>query len=620
MTHCPLSESLYRWVPWKRHLPVVMAICGGVVFSLVAFAAVRWWESRGIETAFRMAAEDRSSAVKGAFETEVAMLELICSAMTTTDRVQRDGYRELLTPFLSHAHSIQAVEWVPRVPESQRLEFETAARQDGHGGFQITELNSHGELVRASQRSEYFPVYLIGPRPGDAAVFGLDLACEPTRFDVLCRARDTGDAVASERMAFVQDTQTQFGFLVLLPVYTRGTPPRSIEDRRNRLRGFVVGVFRPGDMIEAALGQLQPEGVDVCLYDPSASADRRPFDFHASRARSHNDAATSADRLYDPKGMHHLATLDVAGHPWTIVCLPTPDFVAARRTWWSWNVLAVGLAFTGVLAAYLRLNIDRRAHAERLLAEKRRYAQEWEEKVHEQTLDIRRAEEEVIYRLVSASQWRDEETGTHIRRSGLFSEALAKAAGWGTAEAEVLRQAAPMHDVGKIGIPDAILRKPGKLTPEEFEVMKTHTVIGALILEGSSVPLLQMAREIALNHHERWDGDGYPAGLAGQNIPESARIVAIADVYDALTHDRVYRPALPRDEALTIMQQGMGTHFDPRLLAHFLAILPEIDRIARQYPDKSLGVKPARQPFAPLWPDQSPVDSVLLAVQALVAE
>ena len=195
--------------------------------------------------------------------------------------------------------------------------------------------------------------------------------------------------------------------------------------------------------------------------------------------------------------MHHLARLDVAGHPWTIVCLPTPDFVAARRTWWSWGVLAVGLAFTALLAAHLRLSIDRRAYAERSLVERRRYARELEEKVREQTEDIRRAQEEVIYRLVAASQWRDEETGMHIRRTGLMSEVLAKAAGWSAAEADVIRQAAPMHDVGKIGIPDAVLRKPGKLTPEEFEVMKTHTLIGAEMLADSDVPMLQMAREIA---------------------------------------------------------------------------------------------------------------------------
>jgi len=146
-----------------------------------------------------------------------------------------------------------------------------------------------------------------------------------------------------------------------------------------------------------------------------------------------------------------------------------------------------------------------------------------------------------------------------------------------------------LHDIGKIGIPDAILRKPGKLTPEEFEVMKTHTRIGADILAGSNVPLLQMAREIALNHHERWDGQGYPRGLAGKAIPESARITAIVDVYDALTHDRVYRPAMAEPEVLAIMQQGTGTQFDPLLMTLFFLHLSEIRRIAKEHPDDSRG-------------------------------
>jgi putative two-component system response regulator len=143
-----------------------------------------------------------------------------------------------------------------------------------------------------------------------------------------------------------------------------------------------------------------------------------------------------------------------------------------------------------------------------------------------------------------------------------------------------------MHDIGKIGIPDAILRKPGRLTAEEFEIMKTHTVIGEEILAGSKSPMLQMAQEIALAHHERWDGTGYPKGLAGPEIPESARVVAIVDVYDALTHDRVYRPASPEEDALTILQRGQGTHFDPALLPLFFSVLPEIDRIAEENPDE----------------------------------
>ncbi len=210
-----------------------------------------------------------------------------------------------------------------------------------------------------------------------------------------------------------------------------------------------------------------------------------------------------------------------------------------------------------------------------------------EQRVREHTVSIRRAHEETVHRLVSASMWRDEETGMHVRRTGLLSELLATAVGWSAAEAEQIRLAAPMHDVGKIGIPDAILCKAGKLSADEFEIVKRHTLIGAEMLAGSGGPILQMAEAIALNHHERWDGRGYPSGLVRHAIPESARIVSIVDVYDALTHDRVYRPALPQEEALQIMQQGEGTQFDPLLMATFFSQLSDISRVALENPDEA---------------------------------
>jgi putative two-component system response regulator len=144
-----------------------------------------------------------------------------------------------------------------------------------------------------------------------------------------------------------------------------------------------------------------------------------------------------------------------------------------------------------------------------------------------------------------------------------------------------------MHDVGKIGVSDTILLKPGKLTAQEFEAMKKHTEIGAKILDGSDVPLLKMAHEIACWHHEKWDGSGYPRCLAGRDIPECARIAAIADVYDALSHNRVYRAALPEDQVLSIMTEGRNKHFDPDLFDCFLKVLEEFREIRRIVAEQS---------------------------------
>jgi putative two-component system response regulator len=223
----------------------------------------------------------------------------------------------------------------------------------------------------------------------------------------------------------------------------------------------------------------------------------------------------------------------------------------------------------------------------RLVIENRQYMRNLENQVREQTGTIRRAHEETIHRLVTASLFRDEETGAHIRRAGLYSELLAATAGWNSERVDQIRLAAPMHDVGKIGIPDAILRKPGKLTTEEFAIMQTHTVLGANMLSGSASPVLQMAQEIALCHHERWDGNGYHLGLAGCAIPEAARMVAIVDMYDALSHDRVYRKALEEPEVLQMMVDARGSHFEPRLLDIFMSQLPEMRAIAQAEPDEA---------------------------------
>lgn len=237
---------------------------------------------------------------------------------------------------------------------------------------------------------------------------------------------------------------------------------------------------------------------------------------------------------------------------------------------------AYGYLLKPVEREELLCQIERALEHNRLVVENREYTNLLEWKVREQTRHIRLAHEETIQRLVTACMFRDDETGGHIKRTGLASALVAQAAGWSTEMVELIQLAAPMHDVGKVGVPDAILRKPGKLTPEEFRIMQQHTVIGADMLSGSLSPVLQMAEQIAHFHHERWDGTGYPNRLAGEDIPKAARILAIIDVYDALTHDRVYRQALPEEQVLQIIEAGRGTHFDPGVVRAFFEALPGI--------------------------------------------
>jgi CHASE2 domain-containing sensor protein len=202
---------------------------------------------------------------------------------------------------------------------------------------------------------------------------------------------------------------------------------------------------------------------------------------------------------------------------------------------------------------------------------------ELENAVRERTAELHETQLEVVRRLARAADWRDEDTGEHVERIGLMAERLGDAAGMTAEEAETLRHAAVLHDIGKIGVPDRVLLKPGKLDDEEWEIMKTHAEIGASMLAGSRSPLVQMAEVIARTHHERWDGTGYPAGIAGEEIPVVGRIVAICDVFDALRSRRPYKEAWPAPAAIAELTAQRGRHFDPALVDLFLEIAPQLD-------------------------------------------
>lgn len=196
---------------------------------------------------------------------------------------------------------------------------------------------------------------------------------------------------------------------------------------------------------------------------------------------------------------------------------------------------------------------------------------------------LRESRLQVVRRLGRAAEYRDNETGLHIIRMSKIAALLGQAAGMDDDSANLLLNASPMHDIGKIGIPDHILLKPGKFEPEEWEIMKTHAQIGADILAEDDSDLLRMAREIALTHHEKWDGSGYPNGLRGEAIPLVGRITALADVFDALTSVRPYKKAWSVEDAVSLIQSESGKHFDPSLVEHFLRQLPEILDIRDKY-------------------------------------
>ncbi|MBF0626811.1 MAG: two-component system response regulator [Magnetococcales bacterium] len=203
--------------------------------------------------------------------------------------------------------------------------------------------------------------------------------------------------------------------------------------------------------------------------------------------------------------------------------------------------------------------------------------------VHERTTELEITRREIIHRLGRVAEFKDYETGLHIVRMSHYVLLLARAAGLGDTSCEILFSAAQMHDIGKIGIPDHILLKPGKLDAEEWAIMRRHPEMGGAIIGEHADDLLKTARILALTHHEKWDGSGYPKGLQGEEIPLSGRIVAIADVFDSLTSTRPYKQAWSVDNAIRFIDENAGSHFDPKLVQLFKTILPEILRIREQY-------------------------------------
>ncbi len=347
-----------------------------------------------------------------------------------------------------------------------------------------------------------------------------------------------------------------FAALALAPV---GAAFRRFADTRRRLDAEVERLYDLSPDMIATVGfdgyfkRLNPAWEHVLGY-PRAALLARPFielvhptDQEATRCEAARLAGASGD---------------------TVSFLNRYRSADGSYRWLQWN--AHPDTEQGLFYAMAR-DVTIHKHAEEALEQQ---AELREQRITLGTRELDEAQRETLRRLALAAEYRDDETHEHTTRVGAAAALLARELGEADDFVRRIREAAPLHDVGKLGVSDTILLKPGRLTQDELVLMRTHTEIGVRILSGSDSPVLKLAEEIALTHHERWDGTGYPAGLAGERIPLSGRIVALADVFDALTHARPYKEAWTVDDAMREIRGSSGTHFDPQVVKAFERLHP----------------------------------------------
>ena len=377
-----------------RYRHVVLIICLGIILTLTFFNMVQQKDRSMVQRVFENDSFAYAAAIQKGIERNLEVLESIGGLFTASAVVERQDFRAFVRGPVSRQQEIQALSWNQLVKESDRASYEAVMQNDGSPGFQITERTAQGDMERAERRAEYVSVAYIVPLKGNEAAVGFDLASNPTRREALERSRDTGEMVATARITLVQETEEQFGILILKPVYKSGTPHETIEQRRENLTGFAVGVFRISDMVEAALRDSPEGGVNVHLYDETSPNDERLLYF---RQEAETAASIGQDRPRPGDDFHLRVPLDIPGRQWALVFSPTQQLFATHETQHAWGVLVAGILVAALLVASLINMIHRSASIRQLAVEVSKANEELESEITE-----RKWSEEEIRRLALA--------------------------------------------------------------------------------------------------------------------------------------------------------------------------------------------------------------------------
>ncbi len=325
----------------RHYWLLVAALLVNALISVLFFFVVRDREQELLQTEVERRGRLHARAVQAAINRNMAALDALAGLFSAYGVPDRNAFRTFIESGELLTEDLQALEWIPRVTDAQRERFEVLARETWRPGFQFTEVDTHGKLVRAAGRAEYFPVYYVEPLRGNAAAVGFDLVSNPTRKEALLRARDSGEMVTTGRIRLVQEPGTQFGILIFRPLYRPGSPQQTVTGRRTSLHGYALGVVRLGDMLHSALGKTRPEGLEYSLADESAPAAERVL--HQSEAWTDETAGPLRMRV----------ELTIPGRTWRLSFRPTLELVAAFGPTRAREMLLGGLTYTVILATFL---------------------------------------------------------------------------------------------------------------------------------------------------------------------------------------------------------------------------------------------------------------------------
>ena len=358
----------------RRSLLVMVVLPVGLLASLALFWLLRQAEWDKAESQFQPAAQDRTEVIAGAMDRSLFALEAVSSFFEASDRVDRERFQALVRPLLPRTLGLQAVEWVPRVPAANREAFEQQAGLNGLGRFVICEQDAAGHFVPATSRQEYFPRYYLAGNLGGQTAVGFDMNSDLLQRAALEKARDLGQL-------WVTAPMTGKNCLAVLPVYSKGQPVGTIEERRRFLEGFIVGHIDPHRLVETALNRLEPVGLDIYLYCSPSPRDDRLIHFHSSRKRTSPGIPRDKEELHLSDALRMSACLPVGHQSWSVLIAPTEQFLAARRSWWPWSALGSGLIITLLLAACAAAATNRASRVAGLVEERTAQLVQSEERV-----------------------------------------------------------------------------------------------------------------------------------------------------------------------------------------------------------------------------------------------